>query len=203
MDLHAFEHHLTSPQGKRHMPDDGFTVTSGGGSCCDEITFSVQINGDTVTDAGFDADGCGSAHAAGSAAVTLVRGTPILDAARIGTTEIANELGGLSPGKLHAAELAADALARALGQAVKARGAVPAPQDGEPRTLVAMSGGVDSAVAAHLCASAGPTAAVTLELWADRENDAERSCCSATAVAQARALAHDDGAAAFHDRPPG
>ena len=53
-----------------------------------------------------------------------------------------------------------------------------------------MSGGVDSAVAAHLCAAAGPTAAVTLELWADRENDAERSCCSATAVAQARALAH-------------
>ena len=190
MDLLAFEHHLTSPQGKRHTPDGAFTVAVGGGSCCDEITFSVQIDGDTVTDAGFDADGCGSAHAAGSAAVTLVRGTPILDAARIGTTEIAEELGGLSPGKLHAAELAADALARALGQAVKARGAVPAPSDTPARTLVAMSGGVDSAVAAHLCAADGPTAAVTLELWADRENDAESSCCSATAVAQARALAH-------------
>jgi tRNA-uridine 2-sulfurtransferase len=192
MDLQAFEHHLTSPQGKRHVPPDAFTVTSGGGSCCDEITFSVQIDGDTVTDAGFDADGCGSAHAAGSAAVTLVRGTPILDAARIGTTEIAEELGGLSPGKLHAAELAADALARALGHAVKARGAAPAP-DRSARTLVAMSGGVDSAVAAHLCAADGPTAAVTLELWADQENDAERSCCSATAVAQARALAHTMG----------
>ncbi len=193
MDLHAFEHHLTSPQGKRYVPSDGFTVTRGGGSCCDEITFSVQTDGTTVTDAGFDAHGCGSAHAAGSAAVTLVRGTPILDAARIGTTEIADELGGLSPGKRHAAELAADALARALGQAVKARGAVPAAQDGKPRTLVAMSGGVDSAVAAHLCAAAGPTAAVTLELWADRENDAESSCCSATAVAQARALAQAMG----------
>ena len=190
MDLHAFEHHLTSPQGKGHQPADGFTVTSGGGSCCDEITFTVQIDGEIVTDAGFDADGCGSAHAAGSAAVTLVRGARILDAARIGTAEIADELGGLSPGKLHAAELAADALARALGQAVKARGAVPAPTDGATRTLVAMSGGVDSAVAAQLCSAAGPTAAVTLELWADRENDAERSCCSATAVGQARALAH-------------
>jgi len=189
MDPFAFEHHLTSPQGQRHTPDGGFTVTSGGGSCCDEITFSVQVDGDTVTDAGFDAHGCGSAHAAGSAAVTLVRGTAILDAARIGTAEIADELGGLSPGKLHAGELAADALARALGRAVKARGVVPAPP-GPPRTLVAMSGGVDSAVAAHLCAAAGPTAAVTLELWADRENDAERSCCSATAVGQARALAH-------------
>ncbi len=121
MDPFAFEHHLTSPQGERHTPDNAFTVRSGGGSCCDEITFSVQIDGDTVTDAGFEADGCGSAHAAGSAAVTLVRGAPILDVARIGTSEIADELGGLSPGKLHAAELAADALARALGQAVKAQ----------------------------------------------------------------------------------
>ncbi len=35
--------------------------------------------------------------------------------------------------------------------------------------------------------------AVTLELWSDPENDGERSCCSASAVAQARALAHRMG----------
>jgi tRNA-specific 2-thiouridylase len=56
-----------------------------------------------------------------------------------------------------------------------------------------MSGGVDSAVAALRCAEAGETVAVTLELWSDKENDAERSCCSASAVAQARALAHSMG----------
>jgi tRNA-specific 2-thiouridylase len=56
-----------------------------------------------------------------------------------------------------------------------------------------MSGGVDSAVAAHLCAQAGDTATVTLELWSDHDNDAERSCCSASAVAQARSLAHSMG----------
>jgi tRNA-specific 2-thiouridylase len=60
-----------------------------------------------------------------------------------------------------------------------------------------MSGGVDSAVAAHLCAAEGDTAAVTLELWADPENDGERSCCSASAVAQARSLAHAMGLAHF------
>jgi tRNA-specific 2-thiouridylase len=56
-----------------------------------------------------------------------------------------------------------------------------------------MSGGVDSSVAALLCARRGPAVAVTLELWADSENDAERSCCSASAVAQARRLAHKMG----------
>ena len=63
-----------------------------------------------------------------------------------------------------------------------------------PRTLVAMSGGVDSAVAAVLAARAGQdVAAVTLELWADEANDEERSCCSASAVRAARALAQRMG----------
>ena len=57
-----------------------------------------------------------------------------------------------------------------------------------------MSGGVDSAVAALLCAREGEdVVAVTLELWADEANDAERSCCSASAVRAARALAHRMG----------
>ncbi|HEX4108061.1 MAG TPA: tRNA 2-thiouridine(34) synthase MnmA [Solirubrobacteraceae bacterium] len=57
--------------------------------------------------------------------------------------------------------------------------------------LVAMSGGVDSSVAALL---SGPQAVgVTLELWADPENDAEGSCCSAVAVRRARGLAHERG----------
>ena len=53
-----------------------------------------------------------------------------------------------------------------------------------------MSGGVDSSVAALLCQRDGEVVAVTLELWSDTENDAERSCCSTSAVSQARALAH-------------
>jgi tRNA-specific 2-thiouridylase len=116
----------------------------------------------------------------------------MLDAARVDGRAIAEELGGLSPAKLHAAEVAADALARALGVAVRERGELERPASGE-RSLVAMSGGVDSAVAAVRCAQSGETVAVTLELWADAENDAERSCCSATAVAQARSLAHSLG----------
>src|SRR5205807_6714704 len=102
---------------------------------------------------------------------------------------IAAELGGLSPAKLHAAELAADALARALGAAARQSAAL-APSG---RALVAMSGGVDSSVAALLCGREADAVAVTLELWSDPENDAERSCCSASAVRQARALAHTLG----------
>ena len=191
MDSLAFEHHLTSPQGFGKLPAGGFVTTADGGSCCDRISFSVQLDRTHVRDAGFTADGCGAATAAGSAAVTLVRGQPVLAAARVGAREIADELGGLSPGKLHAAELAADALARALGGAARAHAALPGKAEG--RSLVAMSGGVDSAVAAILCRERGETVTVTLELWADPENDGERSCCSASAVSQARSLAHSLG----------
>ncbi|MEY2514858.1 MAG: tRNA-uridine 2-sulfurtransferase, partial [bacterium] len=61
-----------------------------------------------------------------------------------------------------------------------------------------MSGGVDSAVAALLSARDGAdVVAVTLELWADPENDGERSCCSAAAVRGARRVAHGLGLAHF------
>jgi tRNA-specific 2-thiouridylase len=188
------EHHMTSPQGLGRLPDKGLAGTSGAGDCCDSVTFSLATDGRRITDAGFTAAGCGTTTAAGSAAVALVLGAPLLEAARVGPGEIAGELGGLSPGKHHAAEVAGDALARALGAATRAAGALPAPAGGQrERTLVAMSGGVDSAVAALLCAREGEAVGVTLELWADPENDAERSCCSSSAVAQARALAHRMG----------
>jgi tRNA-specific 2-thiouridylase len=195
VELDRFAHHLESPQGLRHLPADAFTGAAGGAGCGDLLRISLAVEVDRVLDAGFEGEGCGATLAAGSAAVALARGRPIFEVARVGTREIAAELGGLSPGKLHAAELACDALHRALGAAVRERSALAPPNPGGSRTLVAMSGGVDSAVAALLCARRGETVAVTLELWADPENDAEGSCCSASAVRGARAIAHRMGLA--------
>lgn len=188
-----FEDHLTYPHGRGHRPGAAYDGAAGGALCGDLVTIRLRVEGDRVAEAGFDADGCGAVIAAGSAVVELVSGAPVLAAARIGTTEVADALGGLSVGKLHAADLAADALHRALGAAVRAQAAVPAPDDGA-RTLVAMSGGVDSAVAALLAARDGEeVCCVTLELWADDGHDGTKSCCSADAVRGARALAHRMG----------
>lgn len=78
--------------------------------------------------------------------------------------------------------LAADALANALGQLFRAE---PDPD----RVAVAMSGGVDSAVA---LLRAGPGAiGVTLRLWIDpAAPDSERACCSPEAVIAARETCH-------------
>jgi tRNA-specific 2-thiouridylase len=78
--------------------------------------------------------------------------------------------------------LAADAVANALASVFRA-----APHPG--RVAVAMSGGVDSAVALH---RAGTDAiGVTLRLWLDPAGpSAERACCSPDAVIRARETCH-------------
>lgn len=184
-----FEDHLRHPRGRGLDPSGAHHGAAGGAACGDLVRIALRVDGDRVAEAGFEASGCGAAVAAASAAVELAGGAAIVDAARIGPQEVAAELGGLSAGKLHAADLAADALAVALGKAVAADAEPVAPP--RERVLVAMSGGVDSAVAGLLCARAGAdVVAVTVELWRDAENDAERSCCSASAVRAARGVAH-------------
>jgi tRNA-uridine 2-sulfurtransferase len=190
-----FEDHLLHPRGRGRGFESAFHGAAGGAACGDLVRISLAVDGERVSAAGFEASGCGSMIAAASAAVELAEGAGILEAARIGSPRIAAELGGLSAGKLHAADLASDALHRALGAAARAHARLGRVQT---RTLVAMSGGVDSAVAALLSARAGADiVAVTLELWADEDNDGERSCCSAAAVRGARRVAHQLGLAHF------
>jgi tRNA-specific 2-thiouridylase len=81
--------------------------------------------------------------------------------------------------------LAADALANAIGPVLRA------PRS-PGRVAVAMSGGVDSAVA--LLRSLPNAVGVTLRLWLDPDGpDAERACCSPEAVIAARETCHGLG----------
>jgi tRNA-specific 2-thiouridylase len=81
--------------------------------------------------------------------------------------------------------LAADALANAIGPHVAAP-----PEPG--RVAVAMSGGVDSAVA--LLQAGERAVGVTLRLWIDpRAPGGERACCSPAAVIEARRTCHARG----------
>jgi tRNA-specific 2-thiouridylase len=188
----GFEDHLSAPRGLGALAGWPHSGAAGGAACGDLVRVTVRVEREMVVEAGFDAEGCGAARAAGSAAVELVEGRPFLEAARVTPDDVAGVLGGLIPPKRHAAELAADALHRALGAAAK--DGIPDLNESPRRTLVAMSGGVDSAAAAQLALDAGDdVVAVTLELWSDPATDGERSCCSPQAVTGARALAHRMG----------
>src|SRR5262245_13439530 len=108
-----------------------------------------------------------------------------------GVRALVREVHGLSPleaARVPGGRLAADALATALEPAVAA-------PDDPSRVAVAMSGGVDSAVALLRARAEGyEPVGVTLRLWIDPDGpDVDRACCSPSAVIAARELCHGLG----------
>ncbi|HWO48836.1 MAG TPA: tRNA 2-thiouridine(34) synthase MnmA, partial [Solirubrobacterales bacterium] len=196
MDATAFEAYLDDSS-RRGEPLTGSARGSAGGAACgDLIAISLRLDEGRAADVRFEASGCAAARAAAAATAELLDGAGLREAGLLDAAAIAAELGGLSAVGAHAADLAAEAAHRALGAAVaSAEGAILAPPgDGRERVLVAVSGGVDSAVAALREREAGADVfAVTLELWSDPANDGERSCCSADAVRVARSVAQAQG----------
>src|SRR5919206_1119399 len=111
-----------------------------------------------------------------------VEGDRIVDADAEGLERPLRGLTLLEAAAVPGDTLAADALANALAQVFHAR-------RGRGRVAVAMSGGVDSAVA--LLRFAPNAIGVTLRLWLDPSGpDAERACCSPEAVIAARETCH-------------
>ena len=194
MNRDLFEEYVADDRRRGPVPAGAFSGSAGGAPCGDLVRISLLADEGRITRVTFDREGCAASAAAAAAVSELAEGASVLEAARVGPDEIEAELGGLAPTHRHAVILAADALHRALS-AVAASGTRLADPlaDGE-RVLVALSGGVDSAVAALREREAGrDVVAVTLKLWADQRTDGEKSCCSPEAVLGARHLAHSLG----------
>ena len=111
-----------------------------------------------------------------------VSGERIVDADASGLERSLVGLTLLEAAAVRGETLAVDALANAIAPAFRA-----SPSPG--RVAVAMSGGVDSAVA--LLRYVSDAVGVTLRLWLDPAGpDAERACCSPEAVLAARETCH-------------
>ncbi len=189
MSTELFEHFLRDESRRGPAEPGAFTGAAGGAACGDLARISLVIEDGRVAGVSFDAEGCGATRAATAAVAELVDGEPVLVAARFGSDEVDEAIGGLTPAKLHAAQLAADALHRALAAAAASEERLAPSVEG--RVAVAMSGGVDSAVAGLLERERGAdVVGITVKLWADRETDGAKACCSPEAVLGARAVAH-------------
>jgi tRNA-specific 2-thiouridylase len=172
--------------------EDSFSGAAGGAACGDLARISLEPREGRIDRVTFDAEGCAATRAACACVAEMVEGGSILEAAAIGTDDVDQALGGLSPASRHAAVLATDALHRALS-ALASSGVTIAPADPD-RVLVAVSGGVDSAVAALRERERGAeVVAVTVKLWADPDTDGTKACCSPEAVLGARGLTHSMG----------
>ena len=114
--------HFFNPQnmGKMENPD-GIGI-AGNIDCGDEMTISIGVKraagedreNDILEDVKFETLGCAAAIATSSMVTELAMGKTIKEAKQISLKDVAGELGGLPPIKMHCSNMAADALHKAI-----------------------------------------------------------------------------------------
>jgi len=84
--------------------------------CGDVIRLSLKMDAQRIEEIRFKAKGCVPAIACGSALTELARGKTTGEIRRLKRDDLIAVVGGLPPASVHAAQLALDALSRALAQ---------------------------------------------------------------------------------------
>ena len=82
--------------------------------CGDLMEIYIKVKDDIITDIKFKTFGCGSAIATSSMVTELAKGKNVNEAIKITRKDVADELDGLPPQKMHCSNLAADALQEAI-----------------------------------------------------------------------------------------
>ena len=112
--------HFRNPRhvGEIEQPDGVGEV--GNPVCGDMMTFYIKVRDDRLEDVKFKTFGCGAAIAVSSMVADMAVGKTLDEAMNITNADVAKELGGLPPNKLHCSNLGADALHAAI-KAYRAR----------------------------------------------------------------------------------
>ena len=82
--------------------------------CGDLMEMYLKVKDETIQDIKFQTFGCGSAIATSSMVTELAKGKHVDEAIKITRKDVADELEGLPPQKMHCSNLAADALHEAI-----------------------------------------------------------------------------------------
>jgi nitrogen fixation NifU-like protein len=82
--------------------------------CGDLMEMYLEVTDDIIQDIKFRTFGCGSAIATSSMVTELAKGKHVDEAMKITRNNVADELDGLPPQKMHCSNLAADALHEAI-----------------------------------------------------------------------------------------
>jgi nitrogen fixation NifU-like protein len=82
--------------------------------CGDLMEIFIKVKDDKIEDIKFRTFGCGSAIAVSSMVTEMAKGRTLEEAMRITRKDVAEELEGLPPQKMHCSNLGADALHEAI-----------------------------------------------------------------------------------------
>jgi len=107
--------HFANPRNVGVIEDADGMGEVGNPTCGDLMKITINVSEDkTISDIKFQTLGCGAAIATSSVVTEMAMGLELDDALAITKKQIADELGGLPPEKLHCSVLAADGLAEAI-----------------------------------------------------------------------------------------
>ena len=114
--------HFKNPRNVGEIPDADGVGTVGNPVCGDLMTIYIKVKDNCLVDIKFKTFGCGSAIATSSMITELAKGKTLEEGLKITRANVADELGGLPPVKMHCSNLAADALHAAIEDYYKKHG---------------------------------------------------------------------------------
>jgi nitrogen fixation NifU-like protein len=106
--------HFKNPRNVGEIENADGVGTVGNPTCGDLMTMYIKVKDEKIEDIKFKTFGCGAAIATSSMATEMAKGKTIKEAMNISRAEVAKNLGGLPPIKMHCSNLAADALHEAI-----------------------------------------------------------------------------------------
>jgi nitrogen fixation NifU-like protein len=106
--------HFRNPRNVGELDEADGVGTVGNPVCGDLMTIYIKVEDDRISDIKFKTFGCGAAIATTSMTTELAKGKTLDEAMKITREQVAEELGGLPPVKMHCSNLAADALHEAI-----------------------------------------------------------------------------------------
>ncbi|MFZ5641932.1 MAG: Fe-S cluster assembly scaffold protein NifU [Bacillota bacterium] len=106
--------HFTNPRNVGEIENADGVGEVGNPTCGDIMRISIVVEDNVIKDVKFKTFGCGAAIATSSMVTEMVKGKTIDEALEITNKQVAEELGGLPPAKMHCSNLAADALHKAI-----------------------------------------------------------------------------------------
>jgi nitrogen fixation NifU-like protein len=106
--------HFMNPRNMGEIPDADGVGEVGNPVCGDLMTIYIKVKDNIITDIKFKTFGCGAAIATSSMVTELVKRKTIEEALKVTNKDVAEELDGLPPIKMHCSLLAEEGIKAAI-----------------------------------------------------------------------------------------